>query len=61
MKSRVLSFGSLATPLARTQTQAVIDRIQEHLPRLTCQLNIWDSPVSGLDKENEPFIEEHLQ
>ncbi len=56
MKSRVLSFGSLATPLARNQTQAVIDLIQEHQPRLTCQLNIWDSPIMNRDKENEPFI-----
>lgn len=56
MKSRVISFGSLASPLARNQTQAVIDRIQERQPRLTCQLNIWDSPFSSQEKENEPFI-----
>ncbi len=56
MKSRVISFGSLASPLARNQTQAVIERIQERQPRLTCQLNIWDSPFPSRDKENEPFI-----
>ncbi len=56
MKSRVISFGSLASPLARDQTQAVIDRIQKRQPRLTCQLNIWDSPVTDREKENEPFI-----
>lgn len=56
MKSRVISFGSLASPLARNQTQAVIDRIQATLPRLTCQLNIWDSPVNEVDKQDEPFI-----
>ena len=56
MKSRVISFGSLASPLARNQTQAVIDRTQERQPRLTCQLNIWDSPVTSREKENEPFL-----
>ena len=56
MKSRVISFGSLASPLARNQTQAVINRIQDRQPRLTCQLNIWDSPVTSREKGNEPFI-----
>ena len=56
MKSRVISFGSLASPLARNQTQAVITRTQERQPRLTCQLNIWDSPVTSRKKENEPFF-----
>lgn len=56
MKSRVISFGSLASPLARNQTQAVIDRIQELQPRLTCQLNIWDSPISRGAKADEPFV-----
>jgi hydroxymethylbilane synthase len=56
LKSRVISFGSLASPLARNQTQAVINRIQDRQPRLTCQLNIWDSPVTSQEKENEPFI-----
>jgi hydroxymethylbilane synthase len=56
LKSRVISFGSLASPLARNQTQTIIDRIQERQPRLTCQLNIWDSPVQGRDKADEPFV-----
>jgi hydroxymethylbilane synthase len=56
LKSRVISFGSLASPLARNQTQAVIDRIQDSQPRLTCQLNIWDSPCSHAEKVNEPFV-----
>ena len=55
MKSRVLSFGSLASPLARSQTQTVIDRIQEKLPRLTCQLNVLASPVAEGHRESEPF------
>lgn len=54
MKSRVLTFGSLASSLARNQTQAVIDAIQALTPRLTCQLNIWPSPVE--DKDDEPFL-----
>ena len=56
MKSRVISFGSLASPLARNQTQAVIDRIQELQPRLTCQLNLWDSPIGHGAKADEPFV-----
>ena len=56
MKSRVISFGSLASPLARNQTQTVIDRIQDSQPRLTCQLNIWDSPTTAAEKVNEPFV-----
>ena len=56
MKSRVISFGSLASPLARNQTQAIIDRIQERQPRLTCQLNIWESPVPAREKFDEPFL-----
>jgi hydroxymethylbilane synthase len=55
-KSRVLSFGSLASPLARSQAQVVIDRIQEKLPRLTCQLNVLNSPVGEQEKAKEPFL-----
>lgn len=56
MKSRVLSFGSLASPLARNQTQNIIDRLQAAQPRLTCQLNILPSPVADADKKGEPFL-----
>ena len=56
MKSRVLSFASLASPLARSQTQAVIDRIQELMPRVTCQLNVLPSPVADRDKDDEVFV-----
>ena len=56
MKSRVLSFGSLSSPLARNQAQGVIDRIQERLPRLTCQLNLLPSPVVDRDRLVEPFV-----
>jgi len=56
VKSRVISFGSLATPLARTQTQSFIDRVQASGLKLTCQLNIWDSPLAEVAKRDEPFI-----
>ncbi|MFN2371152.1 MAG: hypothetical protein ABR506_08370 [Candidatus Krumholzibacteriia bacterium] len=56
MKSRVLSFGSLSGSLARNQAQGVIDRIQERLPRLTCQLSLLPSPVPEQDKADEPFV-----
>lgn len=56
MKSRVLSFASLASPLARSQTQAVIDRIQDELPRVTCQVNVLPSPVAPLAKDDEVFV-----
>jgi hydroxymethylbilane synthase len=56
LKNRILTFGSLASPLARNQTQAVIDLVQARHPRLTCQLNVWDSPVSAAAHQNEPFV-----
>ncbi len=56
MKSRVLSFASLASPLARSQTQAIIDQIQEHLPRVTCQLNVLPTPIQEKDKADEIFV-----
>ncbi len=56
MKSRVLSFASLASPLARSQTQAIIDQIQEHLPRVTCQLNVLPTPIKDEAKDKEIFV-----
>lgn len=55
MKSRVLSFGSLASALAKNQTQAVIDLIQEANTRLTCQLSILPSPLNEGDTAEEIF------
>ncbi|MCP4574433.1 MAG: hypothetical protein GY838_18950 [bacterium] len=55
-RSRVLSFGALSSTLTRNQAQAVIDRIQENLPRITCQLNLLPSPVRDEDKSSEPFL-----
>ena len=56
MKTRVLSFGSLSSPLARNQTQTVLDRLQQAVPRLNCQLNVFSSPVKGKAKLDEPFL-----
>ncbi|MCB1182727.1 hypothetical protein KDM41_04785 [bacterium] len=56
MKSRVLSFASLAAPLTRAHTQAFIDRLQEVAPRLTCQLNVLPSPVPAAERDDEVFV-----
>lgn len=55
MKNRVLSFGSLASPLAKNQTQAVLDRLQQENPRVTCQVNILPSPLGEDDTALEVF------
>jgi len=51
----VLSFGTLATSLAKAQTQAVIDRIQELHPRLTCQMMLVPSPFKSEEPSTEPY------
>jgi hydroxymethylbilane synthase len=55
LKTLVLSFGSLASPLAKNQTQAVIDRVQQENPRATCQLSILPSPWDEKDSADEIF------
>ncbi len=55
MKTSVLSFGSLTSPLAKNQTQAVIDWIQQDNPRVTCQLNILPSPLEETDNADDVF------
>lgn len=55
MKNRVLSFGSLSSPLAKNQTQAVIDRIQQENSRLTCQLSIMPSPLAASETAEDIF------
>ncbi len=56
MKSRVISFGSLASPLAKSQTQFVISRLQAIRPRQTCQMTIVPTPVADSAKADEPFL-----
>lgn len=56
MNSRVLSFATLASPLARSQTQAMIDRIADHLPRVISPVNVLESPIPDLAKADEVFV-----
>jgi len=56
LKTRILSFGSLASPLAKAQTQAVVSRLQILFPRLTCQMTMIPSPLAEQEKEGEPFM-----
>jgi len=56
LKTRVLSFGSLNSPLARSQTQTVLDRLQLAVPRQNCQLNVFSSPVRNKGRLKEPFL-----
>jgi len=57
VKSRsVLSFGTLASPLAKAQTQAIISRLQRIHPRLTCQMTIVPSPLELEQHGGEPFL-----
>jgi hydroxymethylbilane synthase len=56
VKARVLSFASLAAPLARSQTQAVIDRIQAVMPRVTCRLTILSPPPADSGRNQETFV-----
>jgi hydroxymethylbilane synthase len=56
VKNKPISFGCLGSQLAKHQTQAVISRLQERHPRLTCQLTIVPSPIAELAKRDEPFL-----
>lgn len=57
MKARSsLSFGTLATPLAKAQTQEIITRLQAEHPRSTCQMTIVPSPISPEEQGDEPFL-----
>ena len=56
MKNKPISFGCLGNQLAKHQTQAIISRLQERHPRLTCQLTIVPSPIADLAKRDEPFL-----
>jgi hydroxymethylbilane synthase len=56
-KSRlVLSFGTLGSSLAKSQTQAVISRLQEIHPRLTCQMTIVPSPLDNSQRGGEAYL-----
>ncbi len=55
MKTRVLRFGSLTSPLARSQSQAFIDRVHEETPCLSSQLILLPDEVDGEDTRSEVF------
>lgn len=55
MKSRELRFGSLTSPLARSQSQALIDRIHDEIPWLDCRLELQPDTVPGEDTDHEVF------
>ena len=55
MKTRVLRFGSLTSPLARSQSQAFIDSVHEEIPGLSSQLTLLPDEVDGEDTQNEVF------
>ncbi len=52
MNARELTFATLASPLARSQTQAVIDFVTASLPRATCRLDVLPSPVMAVQKDD---------
>ncbi len=56
MTGKVLSFGCLNTQLAKDQTKAVLDRLQEASPRLVCRMQVVPSPVSPGGRADEAFF-----
>jgi len=55
-RSTSLTFASLASPLARNEAQAVIDRLQLRAPRLACQLDLLKSPQPEAQRAKETFV-----
>ncbi len=51
-----LAFASMASPLARSQAQSVIDRLQLRSPRLACQLDLLASPEPESQRDKEAFV-----
>lgn len=51
-----LTFAALTSPLARSQAQSVIDRLQLRAPRLACQLELFNSPQSEAERDLETFV-----
>ena len=56
MNAKVVSFGCLNTQLAKDQTNAVLDVLQEANPRLACRLQVVPSPVSTKALKEESFL-----
>lgn len=51
-----LTFASLASPLARNQAQAVIDRLQQRVRNLTCELQLVTSPQPEAQRSGAAFV-----
>lgn len=56
MNAKVVSFGCLNSQLAKDQTKAVLDQLQEANPRLACRLQVVPSPVSVAALADESFL-----
>jgi len=54
-----LVFGTLDASLARAQTQAMVDRIGETLPRISCEIIESELPATAGDEAAEPFLAWH--
>lgn len=59
MKSPTIVFGTLDSALAAAQTQAVIDHVQESLPRVSCQAVVVQIPATDKETAAEPFLAWH--
>ncbi len=55
VKTRVLSFGSLPSSLAKSQTQSFIDLVHQGIPRVTCQLTVLPSLAADEESEDQVF------
>lgn len=55
-RSPSLVFASLASPLARNQAQAVIDRLQQRTRGLTCELQLLTSPQPEGQRAKAAFV-----
>jgi hydroxymethylbilane synthase len=59
VKTPTLVFGTLDASLARAQTQSVMDRMQETLPRVSCEMVVAEVPAGEWDTAPEPFLAWH--
>jgi hydroxymethylbilane synthase len=55
LKNRVLSFGSLHSPLARNQNQVVVDLLKKEGSRCTCEIETFPSPLGEEANSAEVF------
>jgi len=53
---RELSFITPDSPLARSQSQAVVDHIERHLPRLKCRIETLAETADDPHRDDEIFV-----